>query len=649
MSYLNIPRLHFTGKFQADPSTLDNNDANWDPNIQLSNDPNAVGWVYWNPNGTHNWKLLDCTVRGAANDQGQFTAPSSDPIIGARVLSSGQYPAKLVDLDPDNQCVSQIWGLEVQVSIADPTDPTKVLASVTGTLSTVVDGVPVAAAAFGDLWSRCANIPYTGAGMGTMCASFHGVLTGVVWANASVSPLLAALQSISPDTLSILFNLDSYQSDSNQSNFTFGRVVGTIGPALTGDAPRSTPRRLAPVTFSTPPPAPPSTPSIFSSYGPAGSAWDDQRGVLILDLGNCIPTDGTPPASGPSVPDLGWPIPTATLQLTIPGPSVSPNVRFAGLKSGLPFRAAAGAPTVVGAPFQFSLETYLTYAGIVELSVSSPSVVSLLQTQPLTLTDVTNSQMPVVAAQEDAQGRYVDVDVPFLRLNAKDVTQVTLWATQFGQPWNGASLQVQLQAPAAAANGNPIPLNPPPPVTWKNSDPQGALCLNATTDPQDASCLNATNLTTGPDGTAILQLTAHDPGTPRTYPDKQPGPDGQIYWITGPWAAWGQIFLYPGAPINILVFSSYAMPAQPNWDEHVGPILSHFAHMYPYMKGIIDLGDYPTVQQNAGAIKHVLNLSINDPHYMPVVRDLSPDKLAMINQWFENGMPKSSSVPIKRD
>lgn len=631
MSYLNIPRLHFTGKFQADPSTVNNNDDNWDPNTQLSNDQNAPGWVYWNPTGTHNWKLLDCTVRGAANDQGMFTAPSNDPIIGASVLSSGQYPAKIVDLDPDNQGVSQIWGLEVQVSIADPADATKVLASVTGTMSTFIDGQPIAAAAFGDLWNRATNAPQPG--MPTMCAAFQGVLTNVAWVNAAASPLLAALQGVSPNTLSIRFNVDSFQPDSTQPNFTFGRVAGTIGPVLAGDAPRSTPRRLAPVTFSTP------GPSIISDYGPAGAAWDAQRSVLILDLGNCIPTDGTPPASGPSVPDAGWPIPAVTLQLTIPGPSTSPNAALIGLKSGSKIQATAGAPSTVGSSFMFSLEIYQTYAGVVEIPVS-PSLINLLQSQPLTLSNITNGQAPVIAVQEDALGRYVDVDVPFFRLNPSDSIPVpipvTLWATLFGQPWNGASLPVQLQPAAPAANGNPMNF-PVPPVTWNNSDPQDALHLSTNT------------LTTGPDGTAILELTAFDPGTPRTYPDGQPGPDGQVYWITGPWTSWGQIFLFPGAPINILIFSSYPMPALPNWDDHVGPILSNYARMYPYMKGIIDLGDYPTVVENAGAIKHVLNLPMSDPHYMPIVRDLSPDKLAMITQWFANGMPQSSSVPIHRD
>jgi len=96
-----------------------------------------------------------------------------------------------------------------------------------------------------------------------------------------------------------------------------------------------------------------------------------------------------------------------------------------------------------------------------------------------------------------------------------------------------------------------------------------------------------------------------------------------------------------GTPINVLVFSSYTMPAKPTWDQHVEPILGNYARMYPYMKGIIDLGDYETVVANITAIQYVLNLPVTHPHHMPIVRDLSRDKLAMFNQWVQNGTPKS--------
>jgi hypothetical protein len=58
------------------------------------------------------------------------------------------------------------------------------------------------------------------------------------------------------------------------------------------------------------------------------------------------------------------------------------------------------------------------------------------------------------------------------------------------------------------------------------------------------------------------------------------------------------------------------------------------------MKGIMDLSDYSTVKQNFESIQRVLNLQKEDPHYMPVMRDLSADKLAIINKWILNGMPE---------
>jgi len=410
MSYLNIPRLHFTGQFQADPSTVNNNDANWNRDVQLaeihedSSDP-TNGAVYWNPNGTHNWQLFGCTVTGVANDQGQFTAPSADPIIGAKVLSNSEYPAKIVDLDPDNQGISQIWGLQIQISIPSPEDPTRVLASMTATMPPT---------AFCDLWSRVTKLK---PGNSTMSAAFQAVLTDVKWENATASPLLSKLQEVSPNSLSIRFIVDSFQSDANQAHFTYGRVVGTIGPVLSTDAPRSTPRRLAPMIPSNP---------ILSSFGAVGAVYDTARSVLILDMGNCVPTSVPTDDSSGTVPGEGWPINPTWFVLAVADPS-KPSI----------------APSIVGL-FEVTQSTYLTFAGIVEVPVS-PALTYMVQNQPLTLAAFGD-------VQEDLQGRYVDVDIPFLRMNPGDQSTVTLWATQFGRPWKVDNLDVALQPIIDAAN-----------------------------------------------------------------------------------------------------------------------------------------------------------------------------------------------------
>jgi hypothetical protein len=71
----------------------------------------------WNPTGNHFWQFLNCTVQTAVNSDGPV---NQDPIIQAAVLSTDTpVAAKLVDLDTQQQLVSQIWGLQIKVAISD--------------------------------------------------------------------------------------------------------------------------------------------------------------------------------------------------------------------------------------------------------------------------------------------------------------------------------------------------------------------------------------------------------------------------------------------------------------------------------------------------------------------------------------------------
>ena len=507
--------------------------------------------------------------------------------------------------------MSQIFGLKITIAIMDPQDVTKQLASVSGIMPPT---------AFGDLWNRTTNAPRPG--MPTMSAVFQAVLSDLQWVNPTASPLLSALKQLSPTALSMRFVVDSYQPSSTEPNFTYGRLVGTIGPALAGEAPRSTPRRLAPVYFQG------GQPTIFSTYGPAGAVWDAKRKVLILDLGNTVPTVWSPPPTAGAVPLTGWPTLAANFQLSSRGQPIG-DFSAMQLKSGVGL-STSGSTDRSGA-IHFDNDLYVTYAGIVELTIPDAQIPTLVS-KPLTLTNLDAAQ---TAVQEDSLGRYVDVDLQFFRLDPGDTADVTLWATRFGAPWSGVTLPVELAPVGPASNGGP----------WTNNDPPAALKLSANAVVTDSA------------GKAKLTLTAGNPGLIRKYPNGQLGPDGQVYQVTSTtpipsqdpaaapvsWPALGQIFLFPGAPINVLVFSSVPIPDVPTWTQHVGPILSLYAKMYPYMKSIIDIGDYDTVvaeQKASGSVQTVLNLPRTNPHHMPIVRDLSRDKLAMINKWFDNDMPK---------
>src|SRR5262249_32827112 len=66
------------------------------------------------------WKFLGCTVTAALHADGTAaTSAADDPIVGAQVLGNPKgSPAKIVDLDTEQQMVSQIWGFTVQLAPA---------------------------------------------------------------------------------------------------------------------------------------------------------------------------------------------------------------------------------------------------------------------------------------------------------------------------------------------------------------------------------------------------------------------------------------------------------------------------------------------------------------------------------------------------
>ena len=60
--------------------------------------------------------------------------------------------------------------------------------------------------------------------------------------------------------------------------------------------------------------------------------------------------------------------------------------------------------------------------------------------------------------------------------------------------------------------------------------------------------------------------------------------------------------------------------------------------MYPAMTALIDLGDREAVKKNAQAIRAVMTLPMEDAAYMPVHRELSEGKRALILRWIDTGM-----------
>lgn len=245
MTYLDRPRLHFSGRFQATPSTINNFVANY---------LGPVADRGWNPEGGGMWRLVGCRVTGTEYREAP-PADATDPVSEARVLDAGdRVSAKLVDLDPDQQTASEIWGLVVRLVDSQ--------------------GEPLVAgsfrpASFVDLWRRFPS-PDRIAPLG---AFYQSTLEDLEWPGLDRSPFLRQLRRRSAGRLSIKFNVDGYQPDPAADDFSYGRVVGTIGPAL-ADEPR---HFVAGRTMRS-----------STTFAPA--KVDTERSSLIVDLGNSLPT-----------------------------------------------------------------------------------------------------------------------------------------------------------------------------------------------------------------------------------------------------------------------------------------------------------------------------------------------------------------------
>jgi hypothetical protein len=601
VSYLNSLRLHFSGSFLAAVPTVNNDPLHYDSaNFQPSYQQPAAGGVpngWFNPRGSGDWRLSDCAVTAAFLADGSPAAAASataggDPVLTALVADSDRAaPAKMVDLDPEQQIVSMIFGLEVRV--------------VNAAGGTLLSG-QFEPAPFIDIWDRGLGGAETGGAPGDLAAGamYQSVLTGLEWGDISASPFLLQLREAAPDgTLSIKFNVDGINLDPASPQFLMGRIVGTIGPAGPGEPHHFVPGRQ----FM----AAPGHRPRASFFVPAGGinfcagVLDHATRRVYLDLGNALPTD----SPGGALSDLG------DLMLCLPPaapPTSPPTPRPIGTLAAADYTAPAW---------------YANTAGIVAFPPDRPLTddeLAAASASPLVLYAPAADGVWTLAISEPANGLFVRADQFVFRLNPGDEADVDLYATRFGWPCGGAGVLV-VPVPGQLQPGG---LAPP------------------TATPADAIGYESRLVTDGT-GRARLSLRAGDPGRPRAYIDGQvyafyPVLEETLGSVLGPVLGPGHAHPYPFNQwnfISVLAWSGYSPAEPPTWYGDIEPVLRQYANLYPVMRDFLDLGDYDAVCANAGLLALAFGLDIADPNAMPVTRDLSRAKRAAIVRWLSEPGP----------
>jgi len=430
VSYLNRPRLHFAGRFEADVSTVNNDPANFDtarfvPGDDQRTTDNSKG--AWNPRGTGSWRLITCAVTAATYADGSAVA-ASDPVIGMAVAHNRDRVApKIVDLDPQQQLVSMIWGLELRLVDRSGADALR------GAFEP---------AAFSDLWGRVPSDPNPGDF--TLGAFYQSALTQVAWNDAVDSRWLRELRAAAGDgVLSVKFNVDGFSMDWTSPVFATGRIVGTLGPAAANEPQRFVlGRHLAPVDQSSP-------------LNFAVAVVDESARRIVLDLGNALPTT-----------TLGGPISAGTLAL-----------------------AAGDSQTAVATLSVGGDGWYERTAGICEAPADgtlSDAQLAQIANAPLLLVDPGNANAVLLA--EAANGAHVRADQFVYRLGAGESADVALYTTTFGRRTAGMTVNSSVGAqglqqsdgPPLGVPANAVIADPSPTI----SDANGVATLTLrTSDP----------------------------------------------------------------------------------------------------------------------------------------------------------------------
>lgn len=558
MSYLGFPRLHFSGRFQANPSTVNNdpahfNDATFRPHDQLPGPGATNGW--WNPRGTGSWTIGGCAVRSVCyRDQSFCDDPNVDAVVGMGLhAAEARVSAKLVDLDPEQQMVSEIWGLQLNLGELDGVNGFRGGFEVIG---------------FSDIWVR---FP-AGQPDSFFSAVYQSIISGVRWSERVDSRFLRELArgGKMPTRLSIKFTVDGYNDDRASPDFTWGRIVGVIGPYQEEEPKHFVAGRLLRSLTNQP-------------LNDAPFVVDAERGTLLVDLGNSMPT--TMP--GGPLQDIG----PLCLAICPPG----------------------GQPEVIGPLPYLSAGWYEQRAGIQSFALTDAQL-AVVQKTPVGIVKMVQGKVQGVLLAENAGGWYVRADNFVYRLNADESKSVDLFATVFGVRAPEQRFDLHFDNASVDSQVTQGPVSGPP-----AGMPESKLVFPAT-------------VTTNKVGKATFKIQGKDPGNPRGYID------GQVYGVGYDWHGVDPV-AYNANPtdiVSVLVWDAYPDVAEPTWLEHVQPIFQQYANLYPVMRGIVDLASYQSVIRHIGVLRLVFGLPVSDPNYMPVTRDLSDAKRAMIVRWLDN-------------
>lgn len=597
MSYLDSPRIHFRGWFQADVSTI-NNDVRFFQNDSFVPDYQQLNTNgSWNPRGTAIFRILDCSVTGGFLDGRALASPADDGAIGLTLQNAtDRAPGKLVDLDPQQQMVSMIFGMQVRLA---------------GPKAEALFEGDFAPAAFTNLWKRQQSGPSTDQ---QLCAYYQSVLKNVAWSEYLNSPVLSALKAATQDEmLSIQFNVYGFGRDPSQPRYTMGHLVGTIGPYYSGEPEQFVLGRQM-ITFA------PNWPVPATNVNSLQAKLAADGNSLTADFGNTFPI----------VDSSGAPTFIGLVYLGVL--RTNPDARITSVDRS---------EVVLLGEVPYLRETWYTEtAGVQTFDLTqNAEAQQLLPNNPLVLvTPVFGQSTYNVLMQESINGLYVRADNFVYRINPGETQQVNFYATQFGKPLGSAAINLSSTEGFMGGSGGGKTITPPPRPAAKIPD------IGTPTDALEYK----DSITTNGSGHAVLDLTASagGPKNPRGYIA------GQLYGIGYQLADQPAGYISNAMNyVSVLVYDKKVVPDKPTWYQDIQPLFTQYGNLYPIMSQyVVDLNNYEAVVERTAILQLAFSLPIEDANHMPVTRDLGAGDRDTILKWLTSrgadGRPLLGTPPV---
>lgn len=611
-----LPRLQFRGKFFCDPSTVNNNVNRYNvetfrPNYNYLAD--QVGGTLlmngsWNPEGSGVFTFEDCYVTNVKTISLPTTRPSFipgrppenvEPLLKTKIRNTTKtVQAKMSDLDPQMQYVSEIYGLKINA----------------GTTKSSFSG-EVEPCAVRDMWMQFSDYPDAVQNAGAIYQSVI-VLNEFKSGNSPVlkefAPYVEAskCEKYPHGALSIQFRLSAYQGNYPEEDFRYGENVGFIEPWLPG----------SPEMFN--------AGRIMRAQGPnvkdapfCLQKKSDGSYSLRVELLNCLGRN-----KDKTFKDLG--------QLFL-------GILPGGDKPTMAYETICEIPY---ASPNWEIET----GGIFEIDVPD-NLVSKIESNAIGIVAIDMFRGESYLMTETSSGIYCHADLFVYRLNPNETKFIEFYVTRFGKRAQNTKVLVGYDSTSMDNNGEG-PGNPPPGI------PTSALAINGKAGDETDGTEFQFEFYTDRNGYVKVPITGGDPKTPRKFID------GQVYGLrySADGALPKPIpSNNPSDNINILVFDKFEPPARPSWISDVYPIFKQYANLYPSMRTIVSLDDFGNVVARREAIIRAFRAPFKDPKHMPSSRDLSHAKRAMFLQWLEEinmdekseefGMPLYMDVTRKED